>query len=61
MKIVRLDNFGRETVSDELVAENVPVEYAERIARALNAQGAMLSDEYFTVKPDNYVLYRFEP
>ncbi len=61
MKIVRTDNFGRDHVSDVLVAENVPAEYADRIAIGLNAQTHVNSDEYFVVRPDDYKLYRFEP
>lgn len=61
MKIVRLDNYGRDHVSDVLVAEAVPVEYAQRIVDLLNSQFSDCSDEYFTVKPDDYKPYRFEP
>lgn len=61
MKIIRIDNFGRECISDVLVAENVPEHYADRIVAALNYSINPNNDDYFVIKPDDYKLYTFEP
>lgn len=62
MKIVKVDNLGRETVSDVLVAENVPTSYSETIAEALNLKhGGPLSYNYFKAVDDDYKLYQFQP
>lgn len=62
MKIVCVDNFARENVSDELIAESVPESYAKKIAEWLNEEYSRDNGPiYFSVKPDNYKLHKFEP
>lgn len=62
MKIIRKDNFDRETVSEKVVAENVPDYYAPIITQLLNEKlSGEHSDDFFTAQPDNYVPYTFEP
>ena len=63
MKIVATDNFDRETVSDYLVAENITSnDYAEAMCDALNAKfGGDDALRFYQVKPDDYVLYLFDP
>lgn len=60
MKVVLKDNYDREHISDILVAENVPEEYAHHIAEALNRKVAS-PDEFFFVESDTYKLHVFEP
>lgn len=62
MKIICIDNFDREIVSDRLIAENVPDHYAEGIAEHLNEKySGTTSPVYFKAVPDDYKLYTFEP
>jgi hypothetical protein len=56
MKIIIRDNYGRESVADKLVAENVNKNYADFIADKLN--GYFGDDDYFSVEQDDYVLWR---
>jgi len=57
MKIVIVDNFGRESVADVLVAENVNENYAQKIVDFLNSENGENSD-WFVLKPDDYRLSR---
>ena len=65
MKIVCIDNFDREHVSEVLVAENVPEHYADRIVDALNALNAtndkQAHSEFFVTRADDRALYVFDP
>ena len=62
MKIVRIDNFGRESRSDDLVAENLSDHYAYLISDMLNEKfsGNDMSD-FYKVFEDDYILYEFKP
>lgn len=62
MKIVCIDNFNREHVSDVLVAENVPEHYANRIVDALNAPNDKHAhSECFVYMADHEAIYVFDP
>lgn len=62
MKIIRVDNFDRETVSDALIAENVSVEYAQIITKFLNEKySSNISPIFFRAESDDYKLYKYEP
>lgn len=62
MKIVCMDNFARETVSEKLVAENVPEFYAKAIAEFLNSKfGGEEAPNWYVAKPDDYQLYKYDP
>lgn len=59
MKIVGVDNFARENVSEILVAENVNEFYAQLIVDKLNDNE---NNYYFyTNVSDDYVLYVYDP
>lgn len=62
MKIVCVDNFDREHVSDSLVVENIPEQAGKQVVDYLNR---MLSgphaDRYYRLVEDSYKLYIFEP
>jgi len=64
MKIIAIDNFSREHVSDLLVAENIQnTEFAQTMCEALNKKFCNHdhAPRFFEVKPDAHVLYVFEP
>ena len=63
MKIIRIDNFDRETVSDVLVANRVPKHYADTMVEALNKEFSPgdYSQDFFRVVEDDYKLYKFKP
>lgn len=62
VKIVQVDNFGRDNVSDRLIATEVPADLADIMVKALNKErGGIHSPAYFVVRPEDYVLYGFEP
>ena len=57
MKIVLKDNYARETISDQLIAENVNEYFGMKIVRLLNdAEGEPTPDYYDLVK-DDYKLW----
>jgi hypothetical protein len=61
-KVVCIDNFNRDTVSDTLVIDNLSQGVCELIANERNGQyGGPHSSSYFVVKPDDYQLYKWEP
>lgn len=62
MKIIQVDNFNRETVSDTLIAENVNKMFAKHITDFLNEKfSGGASPNYYRAVDDNYKLYEFEP
>ena len=59
MKIIAVDNFARENVADQLVAENVPISYAHVMTETLNEQfGGEYADKFFKAVPDDHRLWR---
>ena len=61
MKIIRVDNLDRETVSDILVAENVDA-YGQDIVKFLNYKySANHSSDFFRLVKDDYKLYEWKP
>lgn len=61
MKIIAIDNFARQTVSDIVVATNVNEYYANLIVKLLNDHEGDNSPWYYKAVPDDYRLYVFEP
>ena len=61
MKIVCIDNFGRDEVSDRLVAENIKSKgEGELMVNGLNAKTHNESPHYYKLYEDDYKLYKFE-
>lgn len=60
MKIIAVDNYARENVSDTLVAENVNSYYAPVIAKYLN-DDPRHEDSFYKAVEDDYTLYTWEP
>ena len=62
MKIIVVDNFGRESISDKLVCTNVSKYYGEIIVKALNVQlSGDYADVFYKLVQNDYKLYRFKP
>lgn len=67
MKIVRVSNFSKRTVSDELIARDVAKYYVGAIVDSLNKKysyGRVLGDytpDFFKAVKDDYVLHVFKP
>jgi len=60
MKLIKVDNFLRETVSDVLVEENLSLEIANSKALALNMKSGLEGDWFYRVVPDDHKLYLFD-
>ncbi len=62
MKIIKVDNFDRESVSNILVATNVSNYYADVIVKMLNKiLGGVHSSAFYRAVEDDYKLYEFAP
>ena len=62
MKIISIDNFGREDISDTLIAENVDEYWSIQIAKLLNKNFSGNEASYFfKAVEDDHKLYEFEP
>jgi len=62
MKIVQSDNFDRDNISEQLIADNVPEFWASKIVSLLNDEySGSTVDFYCSVKPDDYKLFTWEP
>lgn len=58
MKIIGIDNFGRESVADWLIAENVVETFAEAIADFLNKDASNSSTYWYKAVDDDHKLWR---
>lgn len=58
MKIIKIDNFGRESVADKLIAENVRGYWSGLIVELLNNYEGADSPNFFKLVEDDYVLWR---
>jgi len=61
MKVIKIDNFGRETVNDVLIADNLSPHMAKKLALRLNAETNLYGPDYYTAVEDGYQLYEFKP
>ena len=60
MKIVRVDNYARETVSDFLIAEGITNQnYAKAMLKACFEMTANDDTHYYRIVDDDYKLYTF--
>ena len=60
MKIVKTDNYGRDTESDVLVCENINTAYGTIIVNMLNNDPNRHHEDYFELLSDDYKLYEWE-
>lgn len=62
MKIIIKDNFDRETVSEEILAENVNEFWAHHLEELLNKTlSGDCAQQFFKAVPDDYKLYVYNP
>lgn len=62
MKIVQSDNYDRDDVSEQLIAENVPEYWASKIVELLNDRYSGSETAFYcSVKPDDHKLFIWEP
>jgi hypothetical protein len=62
MKIINVDNFDRDSVSDKLVCENVSEYYGEIIVDFLNDRlSSEHSTDFYKLVDDDHKLYVWEP
>ena len=63
MKIIMVDNFDRDSISDVLIADNVNKFYADYIAEALNKKFSPgdYAQSFFKPVDNDYKLYEFMP
>lgn len=60
MKIVCVDNFNRDYVSDKVIANNVSEYYGKEIVKFLNNKfGGKHSPYFFRMVEEEYELYTF--
>ena len=59
MKIIRISNYGDESISDGLIAEKVNFGYLKQILEFLNRDPN--GTYFFKSVKDNHVLYKFQP
>lgn len=60
MKIIAIDNYDRESVSDLLVCEHLNSYYSKLIFKFLTSLEPHC-DYVYRLVSDDYVLYEFEP
>lgn len=60
MKIVRTDNYARETVDEYFVCENVNRGYGELIVTLLKEDPNRNPESWFKLVEDDYELYKWE-
>lgn len=60
-KVIAVDNYGRDTVSDELVADCPNRLTAIDMARRLNDESGLNASKFYRVVADDYELYKWEP
>lgn len=56
MKIIQVDNFNRDYVSDVLIAENVNEYFGKLIVDFLNSRESVTSERFFVLRKDSYKL-----
>ena len=62
MKVIKIDNFNRDNVSDVLICENVKKYIGEFFVKSLNeAFSSGNSPDFFRLVPDDYKLYEWKP
>lgn len=60
MKIIAIDNFDRDWVSDTLICENVNEHYGKILVDYLNKRQSEMSQDFYVLKEDEYKLYVYK-
>ena len=61
MKIIAIDNFDNESVSDFLVCENISEYHGNLIIKFLNDREGDYSSYFYRLVSDDHKLYIWEP
>jgi uncharacterized protein YegJ (DUF2314 family) len=62
MKIISVDNFNRDDVSDKLICENINEYYGKHTVDFLNGKfSGSDSDDFYKLVEDDYKLFIWEP
>ncbi len=61
MKVIAIDNFGEESVSDRIIKESVTKEDGEKIVGDYNKKLHVNSPWFYVLVEDNYELHVFNP
>lgn len=61
MKVICIDNFNRDYISDSLVRENLTDEEADKLVKEHNDQMSAHCQDYFKKVSDDHKSYIFEP
>jgi len=62
MKIIWVDNYARETISERVVANNIKSEVeAKQMLEGLQQHCTSEGPNWYKLAADDYVPYRFEP
>lgn len=56
MKVIRIDNYARETVAEAVIAENLDDESAKVLVDKLNSKRS--DDDWYVVESDDYKPWR---
>lgn len=60
-KVVNIDNYDREFVSDQIVKDGLTKQDAEDMAEAMNNKTHHLSEDYFIARPSSRTDYKYNP
>ena len=58
MKIIMVDNFNRETVSDILICKDITSKILGDVMCSSLNEKHMHSDKFFLLKEDDYILFK---
>lgn len=58
MIIICVDNYGRETIADRLVLDNLSEEEAKQMVTSLNNDHGRDDSNFYRMELDDYVLWR---
>lgn len=61
MKIIAVDNFDRESISDQLIQTDLTEKEAQVRVSKMNSEAGDYAPWYYKVVSDNYSLYVYSP
>jgi len=61
MKVIAVDNYGREYYSDKLIQDNLSEEDAQQLANKKNEEADSHGDWYYRAVKDDHTLWEFQP
>lgn len=61
MKVIAVDNYNRENISDFLYLDGLSEDTAKEVANRLNAKAGQDAERFYKAVTEDYQLYKFEP